>query len=196
MWPTGRLVKIEVPRSPFSTCQTQSPKRTRNGRSSPSEARMRADVLRARLVAGDDRRGIARGDIQQAEHEQRHHRHDRNGGQDPPRGVSEHYSRPLRSALNGRRRDRSAPSGFLHAPEHRERRLHHAGDIAAPRLVHLEKPGRCVGHVSNEARLMAAIACFSAGRSGATYQSAMRASTSGEFGQPNHALSPPASSAV
>ena len=39
---TGRLVKIETPRSPFSTFQTHSPKRIRNGRSSPSPARMRS----------------------------------------------------------------------------------------------------------------------------------------------------------
>ncbi len=39
---TGRLVKIEVPRSPCRMCQNQSKKRTRNGRSSPSEARMRS----------------------------------------------------------------------------------------------------------------------------------------------------------
>jgi hypothetical protein len=37
---TGRLVKIEVPRSPCSTCQNQSPNRTTKGRSSPSEARI------------------------------------------------------------------------------------------------------------------------------------------------------------
>ena len=41
MWVTGRLVKIETPRSPCSTCQIHSPKRTTNGRSRPSEARMR-----------------------------------------------------------------------------------------------------------------------------------------------------------
>ena len=39
---TGRLVKIDVPRSPFSTFHAHSPKRTRNGRSRPSEARMRS----------------------------------------------------------------------------------------------------------------------------------------------------------
>ena len=39
---TGRLVKIDCPRSPFSTCQTHSPKRTTKGRSSPSDWRMRS----------------------------------------------------------------------------------------------------------------------------------------------------------
>jgi len=38
---TGRLVKIEVPRSPWSSAQTQVPKRIRNGSSRPSVARMR-----------------------------------------------------------------------------------------------------------------------------------------------------------
>ena len=42
MWLTGRLVKIEVPRSPCRICHSHSPKRTRNGRSRPSEARMRS----------------------------------------------------------------------------------------------------------------------------------------------------------
>ena len=39
---TGRLVKIEMPRSPCRTCHSQSPKRTTKGRSSPSDARMRS----------------------------------------------------------------------------------------------------------------------------------------------------------
>ena len=42
MWLTGRLVKIEVPRSPWMICHSHSPNRTRNGRSRPSEARMRS----------------------------------------------------------------------------------------------------------------------------------------------------------
>ena len=84
MWLTGRLVKIEVPRSPCSTCHSQSPNRTRNGRSRPSEARMRSTSAGRGLVAGDDRRRIARRDVEQAEHEQRHHQHDRDGGEDTP----------------------------------------------------------------------------------------------------------------
>jgi len=39
---TGRLVKIEVPRSPWRICQSHSPKRIRNGRSRPKLMRMRA----------------------------------------------------------------------------------------------------------------------------------------------------------
>jgi hypothetical protein len=39
---TGRLVQIEVPRSPWRICQTHSPKRIRNGRSSPRLCRMRS----------------------------------------------------------------------------------------------------------------------------------------------------------
>ncbi len=39
---TGRLVKIEVPRSPLRMCQSQSRNRTMNGRSSPRLARMRS----------------------------------------------------------------------------------------------------------------------------------------------------------
>ena len=39
---TGRLVKIEVPRSPWMMCQAHSPKRTRKGRSRPRLARMRS----------------------------------------------------------------------------------------------------------------------------------------------------------
>ncbi len=42
MCETGRLVKIEVPRSPCRICHSHSPKRTRNGRSSPSDSRMRS----------------------------------------------------------------------------------------------------------------------------------------------------------
>ena len=42
MWLTGRLVKIEVPRSPCRICHSHSPNRTRNGLSRPSEARMRS----------------------------------------------------------------------------------------------------------------------------------------------------------
>ena len=39
---TGRLVKIEVPRSPCMMCQNQSANRTTKGRSRPSEARIRS----------------------------------------------------------------------------------------------------------------------------------------------------------
>ena len=42
MWVTGRLVKIEVPRSPCRMCHSHSPNRTTNGRSRPSEARIRS----------------------------------------------------------------------------------------------------------------------------------------------------------
>ena len=45
-WPmsfaTGRLVKMEMPRSPCSTPQSQWPKRSRKGSSRPSLAWMRA----------------------------------------------------------------------------------------------------------------------------------------------------------
>ena len=39
---TGRLVKIEMPRSPCSTAQAQVPKRVQNGSLSPSFSRMRS----------------------------------------------------------------------------------------------------------------------------------------------------------
>ncbi len=48
------------------------------------------DIGGARLVAGDDRRRIARRDVEQAEHEQRHHAHDRDGCRDASNDVSEH----------------------------------------------------------------------------------------------------------
>jgi hypothetical protein len=39
---TGRLLKIDTPRSPWSRAQAQVPNRIRKGWSSPSRARMRA----------------------------------------------------------------------------------------------------------------------------------------------------------
>ena len=81
---TGRLVKIDVPRSPCRICQSQSPKCTRNGRSRPRLWRMRSTSSRRGLVAGDHRGRIARRDVEQAEDEQRDDRHDGDGRQNAP----------------------------------------------------------------------------------------------------------------
>ena len=52
-------------------------KRTANGSSRPSEVRILSISLGRRGVAGDDLRRIARRQIEQAEHDQRHHAHHR-----------------------------------------------------------------------------------------------------------------------
>ena len=96
---TGRLVKIEVPRSPCRICQTQvaEPDQER-----PVEAEALAnalDVGRARLVAGDHRRRIARRDVEQAEHEQRDDRHHGDGREDAPEDIREHVGLLRRHAV-------------------------------------------------------------------------------------------------
>ena len=48
------------------------------------------DVGRARIVAGDDRRGIAGGEVEEQEDEDPHHRHHRDGGHDPTDYVAVH----------------------------------------------------------------------------------------------------------
>jgi hypothetical protein len=63
------------------------------GEERPVEAEGRADALDIggrRLVAGDHRRRIARCDIEQAEHEQRDHRHHRDGREDAPDDIGHH----------------------------------------------------------------------------------------------------------
>ena len=102
---TGRLVKIDVPRSPCRICHTQSPNWTRNGRSSPRLWRMRSTSAGRRLVARDHRGRIARRDVEQAEHEQRDDRHHGNGREDTPDDVGEHvgYCAVMRSSIRPRR---------------------------------------------------------------------------------------------
>ena len=75
---TGRLVKIEMPRSPCEDVpQPTMPKRAAR---TAIEPELRADALDVgvrRLIAGDDRRGIAGRQIEQREDEQRDERHHR-----------------------------------------------------------------------------------------------------------------------
>ena len=59
-------------------------------RSRPSEVRMLLKLLRRRILAGQDRGGIARRQPQQQEHEQRNHAHHGNGGQHAAKQISEH----------------------------------------------------------------------------------------------------------
>ena len=51
---------------------------------------MRSTSAGARLIARDHRGGIAGRDVEQAEHEQRDHRHHRDGREEPPEDVVEH----------------------------------------------------------------------------------------------------------
>ena len=53
-------------------------------------ARMRSTSLGVAWSPAITAAGIARRDVEQAEHEQRHHRHDRDGRQDAPDDVAEH----------------------------------------------------------------------------------------------------------
>ena len=71
----------------------------------PVEAERGADALDVGgrgLVAGDDRGGIARGDVEQTEDEQRHHQHDRDRGEDAADDVGQHQ-RGQGSALDPQR---------------------------------------------------------------------------------------------
>ena len=87
---TGRLVKIERPRSACSSRQAHS-RELHQERPVEAEALADAlDVLRRRLVAGDHRGRVARRDEQQAEHEQRDHHHHRDGRQNTPDDEGEH----------------------------------------------------------------------------------------------------------
>ena len=59
------------------------------------EAERGADALelrRARIVAGEDSRGIAGRQPQQQEHDQRHHAHDGDGSQYAAKQISEHVA--------------------------------------------------------------------------------------------------------
>ncbi len=48
------------------------------------------ELLGRRVVAGEDRGGIARRQPQQQKHKQRHHAHHGNGGEDAANEISEH----------------------------------------------------------------------------------------------------------
>ncbi len=59
----------------------------------PVEAKARPDardIVRCRLVAGDHRGRIAGRDVEEAKHEQRNHRHHRDGGEDAADDVVQH----------------------------------------------------------------------------------------------------------
>ncbi len=53
------------------------------------------ELFRRRIVAGEDRGGIARRQPQQQEHEQRNHAHHGYGGEDAAKQKSEHFD-PLK----------------------------------------------------------------------------------------------------
>src|SRR5947209_4374444 len=66
-------------------------------RQKKQEIELTAEGERFLADARDDRRRIARRDVQQAEHEQRHHQNDGNGGEHPPEEICQHlrfYSHP------------------------------------------------------------------------------------------------------
>ena len=78
MWETGRLVKIEVPKSPAARART-SP-RTASGMACPAQRDSDpGDVGGGCLVARDDRRRVSGRDIEQAEDEQGHDQDDGDG---------------------------------------------------------------------------------------------------------------------
>ena len=54
------------------------------------------ELLGRRVVAGQDRGGIAGRQPQQQKHEQRHHAHHGNGGEHAAEQISEHQAHPLR----------------------------------------------------------------------------------------------------
>ncbi len=87
---TGRLVKIEMPRSPCSRRHTQDAELDIERLVEPERLVDAGDVGRGRGVAGDDRRRVAGAQMQEAEDEQRHDRHDRNGRKDAPDDIGEH----------------------------------------------------------------------------------------------------------
>jgi hypothetical protein len=58
------------------------------------------ELLGRRIVAGENRRGIAGGEPQQQKHEQRHHPHHGDGGQHAAKQISEHRY-PLDQAATG-----------------------------------------------------------------------------------------------
>src|SRR5262249_16114505 len=98
---TGRPVNIEVPRL-ASTMSSPHPLPARR-QERPLDPGALADGLegrRRRLVAGNPRRGIARRDVEQAEHEQRDHRHHGDGRENPPDDVGEHPYFPLTPTLS------------------------------------------------------------------------------------------------
>ena len=103
---TGRLVKIEVPRSPCRMRQTQLAELDQEGPVEPEALADALDVGGRRLIAGDHRGRIARRDVEQAEHEQRDHRHDGDGREDASDDVAETwrcYGAVMRSSPRPRR---------------------------------------------------------------------------------------------
>src|SRR5215208_2454387 len=81
---TGRLVKIEVPMSPWIMWKNHSPNRTRNGRSRPRLWRMRSTSAGVAWSPAMTAAGSPGAMLEQAEDEQRHHPHDEDGRQDAP----------------------------------------------------------------------------------------------------------------
>ena len=87
---TGRLEKIEIPRSPCRTCQTQGAELDIDRLIEAELFPDPLDVFGARVVARDHRRGIAGRQMQKQENENAHPGHDRDRGKDASHDVGMH----------------------------------------------------------------------------------------------------------
>ncbi len=98
-WVTGRLVKIDSPEIAVQDVPEPAPELDQKR---PVEAEALANPLnvrRARLVAGDHRRRIARRDVEQTEDEQRDDRHHGQGRENAPEDIRDHVDSPRRHAV-------------------------------------------------------------------------------------------------
>ena len=176
-WPiscdTGCAEKIELPRSPRTSCPIQVKNWISSGWSSPSLARIFATSSACGEIAGDDRGRIARREVQQREDEHRDDHDDRHGRQQAADQEDMHDdARP-----RGRSRTGAVAAGFaaeragptsspshaawrrgrrlllLDVPQHQPRRVQDAGEALAMGDRREELAGRNVRHDFVEALL-------------------------------------------
>src|SRR5262245_12422610 len=130
---TGRLVKIEVPRSAWRICQTHSPKRMAKGRSSPRLWRIRSTsagvawspAITAAGSPGAMQRKLNTNSATTATHRQ--------GGEDAADDVGEH------GRCSGSR-------ALADTPEERQWPLHDSSDVPTPGLILQEEARGRVDH--------------------------------------------------
>ena len=89
---TGRLEKIETPRSPRSEIAEPIDELQEDRLVQPELGADFLDLLGGRVVARDHGGRIAGREAQQQEHDQRHHAHHRDGGEDALEDEGEHLA--------------------------------------------------------------------------------------------------------
>jgi hypothetical protein len=97
------LVKIEVPEVATDQLRDPAAEAHEERLVEPELLADAPDVVAGRGVAGEDRRRVAGREVEQQEDDERDHRHDDDGREQPPDYIGEHLRRRPRRATSSPR---------------------------------------------------------------------------------------------